>query len=149
LAFSRSEEQPSVNGQIMILRSRDGQAWRRAGVVDTPVDDAHPHLLGAGGELRLYFTQYRRPSRDPKTYDHATVRPMLARSIYGYQWSEAVPLAREPLFFYRPRLHEGRYYVAAHNRGASSLDDAPQLAAHVVTLLESDDGVTWNPVGVI
>jgi hypothetical protein len=118
--------------RLLVKRSADGRRWETLARLQIPGHDIRdPKLAVVDGRLFLYALSNEGVMARP-------VRTVLATSEDGRTWTDFQPVGPEGWLFWRPKQHDGAWYVSAywHEHGES-------------ILLRSEDGRAWSRVSVI
>lgn len=132
LAFRQAQGHNSTDGDIVILRSSDGNDWQEARRVNILPDDRDPQFVATPERLFLY---------DPAMKGSDLVSYVTSTDD-GRAWSEPVPVYEPRYIMWKPVVHNGKFYAAAHVKSNKG-DDRD------VHLIESPDGVHWKKVSLI
>ena len=120
-------------GHITLLESHDGNEWSSSVIMDTQWDDRDAKLLST----IMHGEGYRDASQETQ----------VSYTEDGINWSDPVSAYRYGYGFWKPKKHDGFYYVAA------DVDQSPPNSSIEqkgrVELLRSTDGLHWQNVSVI
>ena len=134
--FRSGSEHLSSDGRISLLKSTANQPrqWQLTEALDTPGDDAEVHMLVTPARLFAYVVRCDAASQRGDPID-----TQVSVSDDGHHWSPPQPCYDPTFSWWKPVAHRGRYYVAADiMRGDRRVE-----------LLQSTDGIRWQPVSTI
>jgi hypothetical protein len=134
LAFRTAKAHNSQDGDILVLKSGDAQAWTEAYRVNLVPDDRDPQFLVTDQRLFLYDAGMRGP--ELTTYALFTDN--------GTSWSEPQAVYLPRFIVWKPCAYGGRFYSGAHKK-----DEASGGKGREVHLIVSDDGLKWQKVSTI
>jgi len=131
VVFRQSEKHggSDYSGKIVLLESSDLESWTDSVVMDLPShDDRDPKLFATTQRLFLYVTARGRGAGIERT--------VVSYTEDGQSWSTPQQTYGDRYSFWKPKAHDGLYYVAADKSGK-------------VELLESTDAINWKFVSTI
>lgn len=134
LAFRTAAGHNSADGDILVLRSKDTKSWTEALRLNACPDDRDPQIVATDKKLLLYDAGMTGP--ELVTY--------LVATEDGKTWTKPQPVYEKRFIVWKPTLHEGKFYSAAHKK-----DEASGGKGREVRLITSDDGVEWKTISTI
>ncbi|MDQ3625367.1 MAG: exo-alpha-sialidase [Verrucomicrobiota bacterium] len=134
LAFRAGDSHNSPAADVLVLRSRDGQEWRQAYKLDAARDDRDPQFVATGQRLYLYS-----PGMNGKE-----LNTWLVHTEDGQSWSAPQKIYEPQFILWKPCIHEGMFYAAAHKK-----DETSGGKGREVHFVKSADGVKWEKVSTI
>ncbi len=134
LAFRSGADHNSGDGDIVVLRSRDAKSWTEALRLNVEPDDRDPQFVATERRLFLYDPAMRGP--DLTTY--------VTTTDDGEKWTKPQPVYEPRFIIWKPRVHDGRFYSAAHKK-----DEVSGGKGREVHLVRSDDGLDWKKISTI
>ena len=134
LAFRAGEAHNSPTADVQVLRSKDGRDWRRAYTLDVAKDDRDPQMVVTGQRLYLYC-----PAMNGRQLD-----TWLTYTDDGEAWSTPQKVYEPQFILWKPRVHGGVFYAAAHKKDESSGGKGRE-----VHFVKSADGIHWEKVSTI
>lgn len=129
-AISHGDPSSRVIGEIVVIRSKDLREWRSVARFQEPdVDLRDPKLTATPDHLRVYAVAGQ--TSEAGSLQYWTVA---WSTTDGQDWSAAKSMT-PGYIFWRPKWHDGKFYVPAYLRrpGYCSVD-----------LLVSQDGENWK-----
>lgn len=148
LTYRRSSGHAQCNGDIVLMRSDDGEDWESQ---DTALQSSHSfyegHMAPLGDRLCMFSGGFQRGG----TLDKMTMKEYVSFSDDGREWSEPRVIYKPLWRFWRPINHDGALYAAAYiwdRTMRHPLGRIPREAWRVM-LLRSEDGLDWQDVGLI
>jgi len=134
LAFRAAKDHNSGDGDLVVLRSKDGRDWTEAFRLNAAPDDRDPQFLVTEKRLFLY---------DP-AMNGAELTTFAVYTDDGQTWSKPQPVYEPRFILWKPCIHEGKFYAAAHKKAESSGGKDRE-----VHLIVSDDGLKWQKVSTV
>ncbi len=134
LAFRSGEAHNSAIGKVMVMRLEDGEDWREVFTFQPAKDSRDPQMVATAEKLYLYS-----PAMDGKKLD-----TWLTTTADGKTWSEAVKVYEPQFILWKPCVHDGVFYAAAHRK-----DESSNGKTREVHFVRSADGVTWTKISTI
>jgi hypothetical protein len=134
LAFRAGGAHNSAEADVLVLRSKDGKEWKEAKRVNVAKDDRDPQMVVTDKSLLLYIPAMNGPTLDT----------WLTRTEDGAAWSEPVKVYEPQFILWKPTVHEGVFYAAAHKK-----DETSGGKGRAVHFVKSADGVKWEKVSQI
>lgn len=134
LAFRTGEGHNSPAGDIIVLKSADGRAWKEALRLDAGPDDRDPQFLIVGKKLFLY---------DP-TIHRGGLTTYAVSTDDGQTWTKPQPVYEPQYIVWKPRAFQGKYFAGAHKR-----DNTSGGKKRDVHLIVSADGLNWQKISTI
>ncbi|HSI65036.1 MAG TPA: exo-alpha-sialidase [Candidatus Saccharimonadia bacterium] len=134
LAFRSGEAHNSATADVIVLRSKDGKEWTQALKFDVAQDDRDPQLVVTDKRLFLYV-----PAMDGKE-----LNTWLRYTDDGESWSEPQKIYEPQFILWKPLVHDGTFYAAAHKK-----DESSNGKGREVHLVKSADGIKWEKVSTI
>lgn len=134
LAFRSGDAHNSPTADVLVLRSKDGRDWQQAYKLDVAKDDRDPQFVATEKRLFLYC-----PSMDGKE-----LNSWLAYTDDGTTWSAPQKVYEPQFILWKPCIHDGVFYAAAHKKDESSGGKGRE-----VHFVKSTDGVKWEKVSTI
>ena len=120
---------PSDSG-IMLLESADLKEWSVREIINTEHDDRDPKILATDDRLFVYGDAYMTGGVD---------QTMLTYTDDGTTWSEPQKVYKEAWQLWKPKRHNGAFYVAADCLTCGKKAE----------LLKSTDAIHWESVSLI
>jgi len=133
LAFRNGTNHRSPDGNLIVLKSSDGDSWQKVAQFDEGPDDRDPQWLATKDRLFLF---------DPVFNADKTGRTVVKSTDDGRRWSPAKQVYTSQYVLWRPVEFDGRFYAAAYKWGTP----AAQRHADLIT---STDGEGWTAVSTI
>lgn len=134
LAFRAGDAHNSATGDVLVLRSKDGKDWTQVYKFDAGKDDRDPQMVIKDQRLYLYC-----PVMNGK--DMAT---WLVTTGDGLKWSDPVTVYEPQFILWKPCVHDGVFYAAAHKK-----DETSGGKGREVHFVKSTEGVKWEKVSTI
>ena len=134
LAFRSGDAHNSPTADVLVLRSKDGKDWQQAYTFDVAKDDRDPQMVVTGKRLFLYC-----PAMNGKDCD-----TWLAYTDDGKTWSTPQKVYEPQFILWKPCVHDGVFYAAAHKKDESSSGKGRE-----VHFVKSVDGIKWEKVSTI
>jgi hypothetical protein len=134
LAFRSGDAHNSATADVLVLRSKDGRDWQPAFTLDATKDDRYPQFLVTEKRLFLYS-----PGMNGAALD-----TWLVYTDDGLTWSAPRKVFEPQFILWKPCVHQGVFYAAAHKK-----DDSGGGKAREVRLVKSTDGIQWDTVSTI
>lgn len=134
LAFRTATNHGSGDGDILVLRSTDAKEWKEATRVNVLPDDRDPQLMATDKRLFLY---------DP-AMKGAALTSYVTYTDDGTSWSKPEPVYLPNFIMWKPILHEGRFYAAAHSKADGN--SGKDRSVHLIT---SEDGLKWEKISTV
>ncbi len=134
LAFRAGDSHNSPTADVLVLTSKDGKEWRQAHVFDLAKDDRDPQMVATDERLCLYV-----PAMNGKE-----LHTWLQHTTDGITWSQPVKIYQPQFILWKPVIHDGIYYAAAHKK-----DETSGGKGREVHLVRSANGVKWEKVSTI
>lgn len=134
LAFRSAKEHNTLDGDIIVMTSKDGKEWTEAFRHNVLPDDRDPQFLNTGKRLILY-------NNAMKGVD------MTAYATYtddGEKWSKPQTVYEPRFILWKPCKHGDKFYATAHKKDETG--DGKGRAVHMIV---SDDGLAWKKVSTI
>ncbi len=131
LAFRRGSGHIARDGDMVVQQSTDTERWEPNLTLDVSGDDRDAQLLPTEGRLLLYIN----------SLNDGVFKVSVVFTEDGLRWSNPQPIYETGYILWKPLIHEGRYYAAAHRPGP-----AEHREAHLVT---SEDGISWEKISTI
>jgi hypothetical protein len=135
LAFREAKEHNSSDGDIVVMRSSDGESWTGAMRQNVLPDDRDPQFLATPKRLFLY---------EP-ALDGSKLTSFVTFTEDGRVWSQPQPVYEPQFIFWKPLVHGDRYYATAHKKSEGA-KAGEEREAHLIT---STDGLRWERVSTI
>ncbi len=150
LTFSNGSNHIAWDHKAVIMRSDNLRDWKKIYTSSFAARDGF--FAALPDRLFLYYTYFHNPEDKDKGW-------IECRVIYtddGVTWSKS-QLVKRSYNFWRPKVHNGRIYVAADTliqEDGTMPDFAEQMdpagtKVRRVMLLESEDGLDWREVSMI
>lgn len=134
LAFRSGEAHNSATADVVVLRSKDGNDWKPALKFDVAKDDRDPQFVVTDKRLYLYVP----------AMDGPVLTTWLRHTDDGETWSEPQKIYEPQFILWKPMVHDGVFYAAAHKKDESSGGKGRE-----VHLVKSADGIKWEKVSTI
>lgn len=134
LAFRSGENHNSATADVLVLRSNDGKDWQQAYKFDATKDDRDPQMVVT--EQRLYLYCPAMNGKECNTW--------LAFTDDGKTWSAPRKIYEPQFILWKPCVHDGVFYAAAHKKDESSGGKGRE-----VHFVKSADGINWEKVSTI
>ncbi len=134
LAFRSGDSHNSPTADVLVLRSKDGKDWQPAYTLDAVADDRDPQMVATEKRLFLYSPGMKGAELDT----------WLTYTDDGKTWSPPQKVYEPQYILWKPCLHEGVFYAAAHKKDESSAGKGRE-----VHLVKSADGIQWDKVSTI
>lgn len=135
--------------RIVILRSRDGQAWTEVHSFNVPDRDVRdPHFLVFQAKLFVYTGTWPVDPADSHKMDQNNHLGFAVWSTDGTNWSAPQALAgTHGYYIWRAATCDGVAYLNGRciRDFATPADNAEERALMQSWLLQSRDGLTWTP----
>jgi hypothetical protein len=131
LAFRKGSGHIARDGDMVVQQSTDAEHWEQSLTLDVSGDDRDAQLLPTEGRLFLYIN----------SLNDGVFQTSVASTEDGIRWSDPQPIYRSGYILWKPVIHEGRYYAAAHRPGPPE-----HREVHLVT---SEDGISWQKISTI
>lgn len=135
LAFRQAASHNSADGDLVVLRSVDGRDWSEALRLNILPDDRDPQFVATESRLLLY---------DP-ALKGGELTTFAVYTEDGKTWSKPQPVYEPRFIVWKPTLHAGKFWSAAHKKD----DSKGGGKSREVHLIESDDGLSWRKVSLI
>lgn len=135
LAFRAAASHNSGDGDIVVLRSPDGETWSEALRLNVLPDDRDPQFLATADRLFLY---------DP-AMEGSKLTSFAVSTADGETWSQPQPVYEPQFIFWKPLTAGERFYATAHRKAES--DGGGKLRE--VHLITSNDGLQWDKVSTM
>lgn len=132
LAFRQAKDHNSGDGDIVLLRSSDGEKWDEVRRVNILPDDRDPQFVATPERLFLY---------DP-AMQGGELTSFVTYTDDGQTWSERVAVYQPRYIMWKPVVQDGKFYAAMHLKS----NDGKSRDVHLVT---SPDGIKWEKVSLI
>jgi hypothetical protein len=132
LAFRQAKEHNTSDGEIVLMRSSDGNKWEETRRVNILPDDRDPQFVATADRLFLYIPAMQ--GQDLTSY--------VTYTDDGQNWSEPVAVYQPRYIMWKPTVHDGKFYAAVHLKS----NDGKERDVHLVT---SPDGVEWEKISLI
>ncbi len=148
LTHRRSSGHGATDGDIVLLRSEDGERWEQT---PTGLRSSHNfyegHLAQLGDRLFMFGGAFRRGGK----LDKSTQQQFVSWTDDGVHWSSPTPIYQPRWRFWRPIRVGDALFAAAYHVDLSDLGPDGRIppSAWTVRLVRSDDGVTWRDVSVL
>jgi hypothetical protein len=136
LAFRTAKDHNSGDGDILVLKSTDGEArsWTEAFRLNVVPDDRDPQFLVTDKRLFLYDAAMTGP--ELTTY--------LVFTDDGQTWSKPQPVYLPRFIVWKPFEHDGKFFSAAHKK-----DEVSGGKGREVHFITSTDGINWEKLSTI
>lgn len=134
LAFRAGDAHNSPTADVLVLRSKDGKEWQQTFKFDVAKDDRDPQMVVTDQRLFLYC-----PSMNGKE-----LTTWLMHTDDGAKWSDGVKIYEPQFILWKPCIHDGAFYAAAHKK-----DETSGGKGREVHFVKSADGVKWEKVSTI
>src|SRR5258708_6858291 len=134
LAFRAAKEHNTLDGDIVVMTSKDGKEWTEAFRHNVLPDDRDPQFLNTGKRLILYNNAMKGTE-------------MTAFAIFtddGEKWSKPQTVYEPRFILWKPCAHAGKFYATAHKK-----DETGAGKGRAVHMIVSDDGLAWKKVSTI
>jgi len=145
VTFRSGEAHGSYDGTIRVLASDDLEKWEQVGHLTTVLDDRDPKFALHDDRLWVLCQSRTPPLPAEQGGGGARVQSYCWYSEDGRTWSNAHVLQPLGYVFWRPRLHEGRQWLAAYTYDR----DHPTGPTWHSDLLCSEDMLKWERISVI
>lgn len=134
LTFRSATDHNSGDGDLVVLRSKDGKAWSEAFRLNVLPDDRDPQFLATEKRLFLYDNAMRGPE----------LTAFVTYTDDGKTWSKPEPVYEPRFIMWKPTTFNGRHYAAVHKK-----EETGGGKGRTVHLVTSADGVKWDKISVI
>ena len=131
LAFRKGSGHIARDGDMVVQQSTDTEGWEHCLTLDVSGDDRDAQLLPTEARLFLYINSLK----------DGIFQASVTFTEDGIRWSAPQPIYRTGYILWKPVIHAGRYYAAAHRPGPPE-----HREAHLVT---SEDGISWQKISTI
>lgn len=135
LAFRSAKDHNSQDGEIVLLRSTNGDDWTEANRFNFVPDDRDPQFLVTTDRLILFSP----------AMNGSTLTTFAVYTTDGQKWSEP-QTAYEPQFILWKPLARGDHYLATAHKKVEGNDGGKTREVH---LIRSSDGLKWEKVSTI
>ena len=132
LAFRQAASHNSADGDLVVLRSTDGEEWNETLRLDVVQDDRDPQFLATEKRLFLY---------DP-ALEGGKLTSYVTYTDDGKNWSKPEAIYKPTYIFWKPAIVGDRFYATAHVKSR----DGKSRDVHLIT---STDGIHWEQVSKI
>jgi len=123
-------------GDLILLRSTDGEKWTEVRKFDMGSDDRNCQLLATPNRLFVYHG-LALSRNDFKTY--------VSYTDDAEKWSEPQKCLETGFNLWKPIEHMGRFYANSHLK-LDSGDSGPKRMSRLMT---STDGIKWEQVSIV
>jgi len=123
-------------GDLILLRSTDGEKWNEVKKFDMGNDDRNCQLLATPDRLFIYHAVSRKRT-DYQTY--------VSHTDDGEKWSEPQECLETQFNLWKPFEHKGRFYANSHLK----LDSSSSGPKRMSRLMTSTDGLKWEQVSIV
>lgn len=134
LAFRAGDAHNSATADVLVLKSTDGKDWKLAHTFDVAKDDRDPQMMVTEQSLLLYV-----PAMNGKE-----LVTWMKHTEDGVTWSEPVKIYEPQFILWKPVIHNGTFYAAAHKK-----DESSNGKGREVHFVKSADGIRWEKVSSI
>ena len=134
LAFRAGDAHNSPTADVLVLKSKDGREWKETHRFDFAKDDRDPQMVVTEQRLFLYC-----PSMNGKE-----LTTWLKYTDDGATWSGPIKIYEPQFILWKPCLHNGTFYAAAHKKDESSGGKGRE-----VHFVKSADGIKWEKISTI
>jgi hypothetical protein len=134
LAFRAGDAHNSATADVLVLKSKDGKEWRQCHTFDVAKDDRDPQMVVTDQRLFLYI-----PAMNGKE-----LTTWLKHTDDGVTWSAPVKIYQLQFILWKPCLHDGVFYAAAHKK-----DETSGGKGREVHFVKSADGIQWEKISTI
>lgn len=131
LAYRRGSGHIARDGDMIVQQSTDAEHWEPNLTLDVSGDDRDAQLLATADRLSLYIN----------SLNDGVFQASVTVTEDGIRWSDPEPVYRTGYILWKPVIHEGRWYAAAHRPGS-----VEHRESHLVA---SEDGISWEKVSTI
>lgn len=129
-------------GDVVVLSSTDGRAWKEVAVVDSGLDDRDPKLLPDEDRLWLFFGGARLELDEAGRAVEGGARWIESQASWtkdGVRFVEPQRTSEAGWWHWRPVRAEDGFLAAAYGRDLER--EPPEVE---VALVRSDDGLRWE-----
>jgi hypothetical protein len=134
LAFRSADSHNSAAGDVVVMRSKDGQEWQTVHTMNVVKDDRDPQFVTTDKRLFLYS-----PGMNGSALD-----TWLTYTDDGKTWSEPQKIYETQFILWKPIVHDGVFYSTAHKK-----DETSGGKGREVHFVKSADGIKWEKVSTI
>lgn len=149
LTFSNGSNHVAWDHHGIIMRSDNLRDWKTIYRTSFQARDAFFAVLR--DRLFMYFIVYHHP----EDKEHGWVETRVTYTDDGETWSEPQRVHERGHNFWRPKVHDGRIYVASDTliqEDGSKPDVSEESGGNAdrrIVLLESTDGLAWSEVSTV